>query len=156
MKHIDEQRLMELALGLAPVSAEAEHMAECGECAAMLAREAEFSLMLSSMPLVAPPAGLMRQIEDAFVVRSARAPAVALALTAVVLAPLTVMVLGRWTELLSNIGSFAIVVRALAGLVFEHGSTPVVLAVQAALLLGGLAVLARLLRATALAPEVMQ
>ena len=161
MAHIDERRIMELALGAVSRSGEESlHLGSCAECRAALDAEADLSATLTAAPMVVPPVHLAEQINEAlaaqFAARASRAPLVALAVTTALLAPLAVLLLGRWTELVARMGSCAVVMRVLTQLVFAHGSAPLVVTVQAAMLLGGLAVLTRLLRTTALVPEVMR
>ena len=159
MAHIDDQRLMELALGAVTQSPEdAAHLRECAQCRAALAAEADFSATLHSLPVEAPPPFLATRIDEAYVTAmgeraSSRAPVISLAVTLLALVPLSLVVLGRWTDMLAGLWSMAVVTRVIASLVVTHGAAPPMLAVQAAMLLGGTAIVMRLLHTTALTSE---
>jgi hypothetical protein len=159
MAHLDDQRLMELALGAATQTCEdAAHLRECVQCREALAAEADFSTSLRAVPIEPAPPFLAPRIGAAYAEAMAqrapsRAPLFAFAATLLVLAPLSLVMLGRWADVLASLWSMAVVTRVLTRLVVTHGSAPSMLAVQAVMLLGGTAVVMRLLRTTAPAPE---
>lgn len=162
MTHINEQRLMELALGAITQSSEdAEHLRTCEQCRTALAAETDFSLTLQAIPVEPAPTFLAARIEEAYAVAMAqrapsRAPVFALAVTLLALLPLSVVMIGHWTDVLASLSAIAVVARVFISLVVRQGWAPLMLAAHVAMLLSGTAIVMRLLRATTLATESTQ
>ncbi len=165
MSHIDEQRLMELAMESRPSDAEAAHLADCRLCAEALAAEQGLTAWLATVPQPAAPEAFVARVTDAYVMamsrQTYRTPVLAFGGIAAMLLPLAMLALSAWTDIVARLSSWAVAVRALgevaSGLMRTVGSPSspglTLIAVQAALLVGGLSVLARLMWMTQPARE---
>jgi hypothetical protein len=154
--HIDELRLMALGLGEPPSAAEAEHLSACRSCAAGPAADAQLWAQLRRIELPAPPprfaAGALARFRGARAVRHrprevvlgamvVAALVVVLCLWALRLVPGTLVTLAlslpRWSSLVASGSSLGrVLVAALP-----------VLALSAAVLLGGVGLMLRRLTA---------
>jgi hypothetical protein len=165
MSHIEEQRLMELAVAAAPDDTEAAHLAACNVCAEAIAAEQGLTAWLATVPQPIAPEGFLACVTRAYSVemsrRTYRAPVLAFSGIAAMLLPLTVLALSAWTDILASLSSWAVAVRALGvvgvGLMrtVSSPSSPglTLIALQAALLMAGLGILARLMWMTSPGPE---
>ena len=165
MSHIDDQRLMELAVASTPDDAEAAHLAACALCAGALAAEQGLTAWLATVQQPAAPEDFLARVTSAYAVEMShqtyRAPVLAFGGIAAMLLPLAVLALSAWTDIVAGVSSWAVAVRALGEVVLSlmravsSPSSPglTLIAVQAALLIGGLSVLARLMWMTSPAQE---
>lgn len=165
MSHIDDQRLMELALAAAPDTREAEHLAACSLCAEALAAEQGLTAWLATVPQPAAPEDFLARVSSAYAARMSRqtyrAPVLAFGGIAAMLLPLAVLALSAWTDIVARLSSWVVAVRALGEVALSlmgtmsSPSSPgaTLIAVQAALLIAGLTVLGRLMWMTSPAQE---
>lgn len=160
MSHIDEQRIMELALGSEPNRGEADHLEACALCAEAFASEQGLTSWLATVPQPVAPEGFLERVTDAYATelghKTYRAPVLALGGIAAMLIPVTLLALSAWTDVLARLMSWAVAVKALGevgfGLMRALGSPSslgmTLVVTQVLLLLGGLGVLARLMWVT--------
>jgi hypothetical protein len=155
MSHIDEQRLMELALGAVTATpGEEQHLAECGECASALATEHGMSEWLATVPQPMAPDDFVVRATYAYVAelgrRTYRTPVLALSGIAAMLLPALILVASAWADTLARLSSWAVAVRALGDVFFSlvraaHAPGLTLVAAQAVLLCVGIGVLGRLM-----------
>ncbi len=152
---------MELALAVPPSDHETTHLASCPSCAQALAAEQGLTEWLATVPQPLAPADFLARVTNAYVFalgrQSYRAPLLAFGGIAAMLLPLALLALSAWTNTVASLSSWVVALRALGEVTLSlmrtvgSPSSPgaTLIAVQVALLLGALGVLARLMWMTA-------
>lgn len=161
-QHIDEQRLMEIALGaVSSTDAEEQHLVDCQNCADILVAEQGLTNWLTTVPQPVAPDNFMMRLDQAFVHhtrgQTERTPIYALMGVAALLLPALVVVASAWSDVLARLSSWVVALRALTEVgydVMHSAGSPqspglMLVAIQAAMLIAGVGVLTRLMWVTA-------
>ena len=155
--HVSAERLMELALdrtGL-PRNGEAEHLEECESCAAQLRAERELTQAIFQVASDRVPENFtydtVSRFRDETRRRTTRQLLAGAIVLSVVAAPIVVLLVIGWRDVLGSVGSFAVQAVAVAGALSTAASSApfVALALLALICLTGVvgfSALARLSR----------